>query len=210
MAPWFDDRSGLCCGPIVSGLEKHMRRISTLALVVSLIAATKSEASLIWTWSFAGETGEFITDGVTPSPGIYTLEDFIVRSDSFGEGGSIGFGDYSASGFSTMPPYRMTWNGREVTFWDSAGTNHADWWPFTNVRTQTTFYLFGFDVPNVNDPKSAALWDLTTREALAVGQVTVAPVPEPATWLLLSSGLLSAGARWRAKAQRGGSRKKRL
>jgi hypothetical protein len=53
-----------------------------------LIGVTKSEASLIWSSSFAGETGQFITDGVTPDPGIYTLEDFIVTSAS--AGGTIG------------------------------------------------------------------------------------------------------------------------
>ena len=56
----------------------------------------------------------------------------------------------------------------------------------------------------MNDPNSrAALWDAAlwydTREPLTVGDLTVAPIPEPATWLLLSSGLVSAGARWRVK-----------
>ncbi len=79
-----------------------MGRISALALVVSLIGVTKSEASLIWSWSFAGETGQFVTDGVTPDPGIYTLEDFIVTSSSAGGTiGSIRSGEYSASGFGT-------------------------------------------------------------------------------------------------------------
>ena len=66
--------------------------------------------------------------------GIYTLEDFIVTSSSAGGTiGSIRSGEYSASGFGTVPPYAMTWNGHEVTFWDSAGDNAADWWPFSDL-----------------------------------------------------------------------------
>ena len=171
--------------------------------VLWITAASARAEPITWNWSFAGESGQFVTDGLSHSAGSYTLIDFSVTSSSVGGTlGSLSHGQYSASGFATDMPYSFVWDGSRVTFWDSAGVNTFNWWPFDDL-TSDRFYLFGWSTGNINDVRSAALWDGNNKSPLAVGLVDVSPaspIPEPATVLLLTSGL---GMLARFRARRG-------
>jgi hypothetical protein len=185
-----------------------MRRVLGLVAVLSLFAVNQIEASQIWVWSFAGETGQFVTSGSAPTPGVYSLEDFLVTTSAVGGTlGSLTGGQYSPSGFATTLPYDMTWDGLAVTFWASGGSNSFDWWVFSSV-VPDRYYFFGWDTGNLNDPGRAAYYSsaLGIDNPIAVGDVTVRPyeggpttVPDAGSSLLLL-GMSFAGLRaWKQR-----------
>jgi hypothetical protein len=177
-----------------------------MVALILLCSVAQSEASQMWAWSFAGESGLFVTSGTAPLPGTYTLEDFVVTSSvAGGTVGSVSGGQYSASGFSSTLPYDMVWDGTAVTTWLAAGNNTFDWWPFDDL-TSTQYYFFGWDTGNFNVPGRAALYDpaFGLWSPISVGDVTVTPygnvVPDGgSTLLLLGVGLAGVRA-WRTRS----------
>ena len=86
-------------------------------VAVLVLSAADSTADQIWIWSFAGERGTFLTDGMTPMPGTYTMIDFSVEASSAGGTlGSVGAGQYSAEGSDSVQPYWIDvgWTGRDA------------------------------------------------------------------------------------------------
>jgi hypothetical protein len=51
--------------------------LPALLLLLCMGTATIEAEPLLWNWSFAGETGQFLTDGAAPVPGSYTLLDTV-------------------------------------------------------------------------------------------------------------------------------------
>jgi len=180
--------------------------VSLLYFFASLM--TTAQASVVWNWSFETEAGQFITDGNSSAPGIYTLSDFSVTSS--GTGGTIGSlsgGEYKTDNYlATLQPFTLIWDGFNVAQWLHSGLNSFDWWSFYDIPTSIslvdrpwrTKYFFGWDTNNINDPTRAAHWDGNNSNPLAVGDITVSPVlvpivssvPVPAAVWLFGSGLL--------------------
>ena len=102
-----------------------------------------------WNWSFAGESGAFLTDGTAVgqvvAPGTYDFKDFTVGFSAVGEPvGSVTGGQYVASGFSdTSTPYSFVWNGSAVTEWDKTGLNDFNWRLFNNTAGMDFYMSLG-------------------------------------------------------------------
>ena len=165
-----------------------------IALVAMTGISLAVNAEIVWDWSFASESGQFVTEGSIASPGEYELLDFSVTASA--TGGSIGSllgGDYLTGTLSTPEPFSFTWDGSQVTQWQHSGSNTFDWWAFEDSADYTQLYFFGWDTGSINDPASAALYDLNlgSNSPRAVGDVTVSPIPEPASLCLIA--LISGG-----------------
>jgi hypothetical protein len=165
--------------------------------LLAALVALPANADIIWNWSFAGESGTFLTDGTTvgevATPGTYLFKDFTVGLSATGEPvGTVTSGQYVASGFfDTSTPYSFVWNGSAVTEWDKTGLNDFNWWVFNNTAG-LDFYFFGSTVLNENDPTQAVVF--RNGVFLTHGTITVAPaVPEPSTWAMLLIGFAGIG-----------------
>ena len=173
--------------------------------IVSLISAgflgtliaLPANADILWNWSFAGESGTFLTDGAAvgqvATPGTYLFKDFTVGFSAVGEPvGSVTGGQYVASGFlDTSTPYSFVWNGSAVTEWDKTGLNDFNWWVFNNTAG-LDFYEFGETPSDVNDPTQAVIF--LNGVYLTHGAINVAAaVPEPSTWAMLLIGFAGIG-----------------
>lgn len=178
-----------------------MRHLFAAVLLAFGIAAS-AHADVTWNWSFAGQAGQFVTDGSLTdgkaAAGTYSLLDFSVTTATAGESIGTGTGGvYWPEGFSTTMPYAFNWDGSAVRLWDSAGSNTFDWWPLHDVKTGL-YIFFGTAPGPINDPTNAIVWNL---KPFASGKVTVsvAAVPEPETYAMLMAGLAILGAIGRRK-----------
>jgi hypothetical protein len=164
--------------------------------LLGTLIALPANADILWNWSFAGESGTFLTNGTAvgqvATPGTYLFKDFTAGLSAVGEPvGSVTGGQYVASGFfDTSTPYSFVWSGSAVTEWDKTGLNDFIWWVFNNAGLD--FYFFGSTVLNENDPTQAVVF----RDGvyLTHGTINVAPaVPEPSTWAMLLIGFAGIG-----------------
>jgi len=180
-----------------------MRKSFALLCVMSVLVFTSegARANSVWNWSFAGESGQFVTDGSGSGPGTYNLIDFSVTSSSAGGAiGSLSGGQYTDGLHNTYLPFSFVYDGAAVTMWESAGGNSFDWWVFEGVASAVS-YFFGWDTGNINDPTKAAWWISNTPGDNGAATVSVvgAAVPEPVTMLLFSIGVVGlAGSKLRA------------
>ncbi|RCU45277.1 PEP-CTERM sorting domain-containing protein [Corallincola luteus] len=164
--------------------------------VLALSAAAHSaQADVIWDWSFGGEAGQFVTDGVAAGAGTFTLIDFTVTSSAAGGTlGSLVGGDYQDGQFSTLLDYSFDYDGAAVTTWNHSGANTFDWWTFDSLSSNIS-YFFGWDSGNINDAGKAAWWTSNIVGNHGVSDVTVtaaqSAVPAPAALTLM--GLAVAG-----------------
>lgn len=150
-----------------------IKRLMSVAAGSLLLLTGAANGDVDWTWSFAGESGTFTTDG-DPGPGTFTVLDFSVESsDVGGDIGSVGGGQYTMSGFSTNPPYQIVFDGNVVTAWLHSGGNTFDWNVYAQVSNPQRFYFFGWDSGNVNDPTKGAYYDSGLGRELTVGTLTV-------------------------------------
>jgi hypothetical protein len=194
---------------VQTGLLKALV-IFTLGLTIS----TNVLATTVWDWSFAGESGQFITDGDglleagQPAAGTYLLQDFIVTSSSAGATlGSSGdtlssfLGDYAVVHPYAPPPYSFLWDGSQVTAWLNADELTSDWWEFAEMGDQLLSYRFGLDANSIfaADQATYVKFDQIGQapsEILAQGSIVVSAsgvVPIPATVWLLGSALTCLG-----------------
>jgi PEP-CTERM motif len=181
--------------------------LASAAALFSLTASSNAQASIVWDWSFQGETGFFTTSGNAPgnvaAPGIYNLEDFGVTSSGLGNiVGSLLGGQYSAGGLGATLPYDFNWNGSAVTFWNMAGTYPNDVWLFRQSGTQFRRYIFGSDdeSPQVGDAYARNISaDSYGPVTVSVSSSIVGAVPEPASWamMIVGFGFVGAGMRFR-------------
>ena len=176
-----------------------MNRIIVIILVSGALTAN---ANMTWDWNFASEAGQFITDGNAASPGIYTMLDFSVTASAAGGTiGSLGSGDYLTGTWDTDEPFSFYWDGSQVTDWQHSGANSFNWWTFQDSADSTRSYDFGWGIGNINDPAKGSYYDTDLDEgtALAIGNVTVSPIPEPASGTLLA---LTGGAIYITRSMR--------
>src|SRR5258706_9557322 len=116
--------------------------------LLGTLIALPDNADILWNWSFAGESGTFLTNGTAvgqvATPGTYLFKDFTAGLSAVGEPvGRVTGGQYVASGFfDTSTPYSFVWNGSAVTEWDKTGLNDFNWWVFNNAAG-LDFYKFG-------------------------------------------------------------------
>jgi hypothetical protein len=173
---------------------------SLLAVFLVALAPSIAGANVIWDWSFDDSAGQFTTDGSDPSvAGVFTMIDFSVTSTGTSAAlGSISGGQYSAGGFMTDDPYTMDWNGNSVTSWGHHGGNSFDWWAFDDLESVGHFF-FGWETNNINTVDQAVYF--LGNIAAPSFTLSVAPIPEPSTALLMGLGLAVLGAR-RRKALR--------
>lgn len=175
---------------------KLFSRVSAALVAASLSLAAPAQAQITWSWSFANEYGQFITNGSAPggvaAAGTYTFTDFIVSSTGSGASlGSYSGGQYSPSGFGTTLPYDFTWDGSAVTTWNSAGSNLFDWWVFQDNAHPANYYFFGWQQGNTNYAGEAAYFDSNGSLSQSSHIVNVAvsnTVPEPSSVALLAVG----------------------
>lgn len=146
----------------------------------------------MWEWSFEGEAGLFITEGVfndTIAAGTYQVLDFVVSSSSVGATiGALSRGDYSQGSFSTNPPYFLVWDGSSVSNWEfSGGPQMLDWNPYTSTSNPDANYFFGWAEGNIGDVDSAAYWIGGVTQS--IGDVSVVPmIPNSGSLALLGIG----------------------
>lgn len=177
-------------------LMKLFSRVSAALVAASLSLAAPAQAQITWNWSFANESGQFITNGSAPggvaAAGTYTFTDFIVSGTGSGASlGSYSGGQYSASGFSTTLPYSFDWTGSSVSTWNSAGSNLFDWWVFQDTAHPNNYYFFGWQQGNTNYAGEAAYYDQNVgiSQSSHIVDVSVSnTVPEPSTIALLAIG----------------------
>jgi len=177
-----------------------MNRLKIRHLIVSALlatAASASQASIVWDWSFGSNSGEFITTGTavggTASAGSYQVTDFEVTSSGSGATiGSVSGGQYSASGFATSEPYAIVWNGSDVTSWTQSGTNTFDWLVFSDLSNSNDFF-FGWQTGDINTAMQADFFpESTTSSALSIEVAGGSSVPEPGSVALFALGIAAA------------------
>lgn len=156
-----------------------LKKLIKNALLPCLILASATHAhALTWNWSFAGEEGQFETDGASHAAGTYTLSNFSVTASVLGNTiGSTLSGAYTMSGFSTLPPYLMEWDGSSVTKWISSGVNSFDWWVFGEVAS-SGHYFFGWETTNINNPGHATFYPFNADTNNPSYRVSVVPARE--------------------------------
>lgn len=165
-----------------------------LGCVWSFCIVSPVQATIIWDWSFAGEAGQFITDGSLSGGSAladtYTITDFIVTASASGMAlGSLSGGEY----FDCCADSGFIWDGTTATqfFRFSGGaTNGIDMFQTgTNL-----FYVFELGTGGIVDEYSGP----QISGALTLSAATV---PEPGTFALLCIGLAGLGfTRCRIKA----------
>jgi hypothetical protein len=194
---------------VQTGLLKALV-IFTLGLTIS----TNALANTAWDWSFAGESGQFITDGDglleagQPAAGTYLLQDFIVTSSSAGAAlGSSGdtlssfLGDYAVVHPYAPPPYSFLWDGSQVTAWLNSRADSGDFWFISDTADTRYSYVFGADAEGLFDTSQATYVIVDSpgqapSEYLAQGSIVVSAssvVPIPAAVWLFGSALTGLG-----------------
>jgi hypothetical protein len=152
------------------------RSFSAAVLVVWL--ASEARADTLWTWSYASESGTFLTDGDPPCgesapAGTYSILDFSVTASTFpGNVGSLSGGEFSQN----QPVQGFVWDGVEPTQWfrsSGAFTNGSN---FLRVGVNLR-YLFAVDFYGIDDLADPGVF-LVSSDAIDM-QSVVEPCPTP-------------------------------
>ena len=175
-----------------------------------VIAPCSQAYATTWNWTFAGEQGTIITDGVSTLAGTYNYIDFSVSLSSVGNSvGSVSGGQYgdgtSGFNFSTSPPYSFIWDGIQVTDWIHGDTNTAHWWVFRDLAHTNRFYFFGYGgIGDSQDLFRGLVYDFDTGLAVTQGPLSFgdfqSSTPLPTALPLFATGLGALGLLgWRRK-----------
>lgn len=163
----------------------------TIAFIALLTIGANAHA-LVWDWSFAGETGQFITDGADHSGGTYNVTDFIVTSSTAGATlGSWSGGQYDDTVYTNGSPYSFDWDGSSVTNLHSSQGNWDNWFTFNDLSS-SFFYVFGWETGNKNTISHASIYDFNAgccSQNSYVYNIAAAQVSEPTTFALLALGI---------------------
>lgn len=192
LAPWMKR--------FARSFERKYLTLKSILMTVILFAFAMGNAqgAMVWDWQFAGESGQFVTDGSDYAGGTYTITEFIVLQSAEGmPTGSMGDGTYIENTYAWTPPFFFVWDGTMVTDWGESATGslyiafqrNSPGWPSDQPN-----YFFGLQYPSTFNPALASIASIGGYMWWGNGGVlTVTPgaaVPLPMSLWLLVSGLL--------------------
>jgi hypothetical protein len=168
----------------------------SITILIIALFSVNANANLVWDWDFAGESGQFITDGTLAVDGRYNILDFVVLSSAAGATlGSWSDEQYSDVWQFNGSPYYFDWKGEEGGVYEifSAQLNWDNLFSFNDVSTDFV-YLFGWETGNIENVAHAVAYDegiggvqqTSSVYTVTPGAVSAIPIPA-AAWLFASA-----------------------
>lgn len=174
-----------------------LKGIKTLSILLCIIACNAVQASIIWDWSFNGESGTFVSEGDSLAAGNLLVTDFTVSASLMGATlGSWSGGDYTPNEYGNTAPYWINWDGNSVTELISSGGNWNTWFTFNDLNSRVV-YLFDYGTGNRNVQGSAMAYigDVNAPSyqysinPTLLSAPEIPQVPEPSTLAIFALGI---------------------
>jgi hypothetical protein len=154
------------------------RFLSAAVLIVGL--ASEARADTLWTWSYASESGTFVTDGDPPCgepapAGTYSILDFSVTASAFpGNVGSLSGGEFSQN----QPVQGFVWDGVEPIQWFRSSGTFTNGSNFLRVGINLR-YLFAVDFYGIDDLADPGVFLVSSDSVDMQSVVEACPTPTP-------------------------------